>query len=92
LIVGVEIFAGAGGAARDLARLAWLGRSEERNAGRKAMQKVLAANGANLTLRKESGRRNIARRVGERPGVVMGLVEQPCAAAIATNDLRAQGW
>ena len=64
---------------------------EQRQAGGEAVDEVLAADGAELALGEEAGDRNGAGLGAEDARVVVGLVKQAGAAAVAAEDQRRPG-
>ena len=59
---------------------------EEGDAGREAVQAVVGADRTDFPLREEAGSRDRPEAFGDAAGVVMGLVEEPGATAVAGED------
>jgi NAD(P)-dependent dehydrogenase (short-subunit alcohol dehydrogenase family) len=67
------------------------GAGEQGDRGGEGVQEVLPADRPEFTVAEEAGHRDVAQRGGNEPGVVVGLGEQPRAAAVAGEQERPGG-
>jgi NAD(P)-dependent dehydrogenase (short-subunit alcohol dehydrogenase family) len=67
------------------------GAGEQGDGGGEGVQEVLAADRAELARAEEAGQRDVAQGGRDEPRVVVGLVEQPRAAAVAGEQQRPGG-
>src|SRR5262245_35747749 len=59
---------------------------KQQHARREAVDEILPADGAELALREEAGERDRAFHFRDHAGIVIGLCEEPGAAAIAAEE------